>query len=155
MLSLPPLVTMPVIQFSVCGFAFFNTFIITVNTWWNCLSLSWCSGSTVRWLCPHFFSNQFLFCYAISQVTNIFTLIPISISPLPNSAQGLLQQFSCQPTQAIQQIAKKIKLKVSYLIIAPIAAVADETQCRAHSRRYMSQGCNEQCKSSGVSWYTV
>ena len=66
------------------------------------LSLSWCSGSMVGWLCPHFFSNQFSFCYTTSQVMKIFTLIPINPFPL-NSAQGLLQHFSCQPTHACEQ----------------------------------------------------
>ena len=39
---MPPLLstTMPVIQLSVHGFASFNTFIMTIHTWWNCLSLS-------------------------------------------------------------------------------------------------------------------
>ena len=118
MLSLPPLMTMPVIKFSVRGLAFFNTFIMTVNTWWNCLSLSWCSGSAVRWLCPHFFSNQFSLCYTTLQVMKIFTLIPINVSPPPQQCTRTFATFQLSTNthlRTISQLVKKTKFQMSYL----------------------------------------
>ncbi len=98
---------MPVTQFSVHGFTFFNTFLMTVNTWLNCLSFSllvqWVCGQTA--LSTLFLSNQFSSCYTTSQVMKInFHTDSNQCLPFPlNSAQGLLQHFSCQPTHACEQ----------------------------------------------------
>ncbi len=105
MLSLPSSVTMPVIQFSVHGFAFFNTFIMTVNTWWNCLSLY----LLVQWVCGQmalstlFLQSVFILLHYLTSYKNFHTDSNQCL-PFPlNSAQGLLQHFSCQPTHACEQ----------------------------------------------------